>query len=89
MAITAASLGILALAAAMAGFYFHRLGWGARIALFVAAALALYPGQFEISGYHVPVSDIAGLTILAVVSCISWRLRARVPSATPPAAQAA
>ncbi|WP_164101688.1 TRAP transporter permease [Candidatus Laterigemmans baculatus] len=85
MAITAAVLGILALAAGMAGFYFHRLGWGMRTALFIAAALALYPGQFEMSGYHVPISDIAGLSILAVVTSLSWRQRERRATDTPPA----
>lgn len=84
MAITAAVLGILALAAAMAGFYFHRLGWGLRITLFAAAALALYPGQLQISGYQVPVSDIAGLAILAVVTCISWRQRERPSAVSSP-----
>lgn len=77
VAITAASLGILALAAAMAGFLFHRLGWGLRSALFVAAASALFPDQWEVAGYRLPIFDMVGVSILAVVSAVSWRRRSR------------
>lgn len=77
VAITAASLGILALAAAMAGFLFHRLGWGLRAALFVAAASALFPDQWEVAGYRLPIFDMLGISILAVVSAVSWRRRNR------------
>lgn len=83
MALLAATLGILALAAAMAGFFFHRLGWMSRLALFVAAGCALYPGQVQIGGYWVPLLDLLGIAILAVVAVMSWRQRER-PAAAPP-----
>lgn len=75
VAITAASLGILALAAAMAGFLFHRLGWGLRAALFAAAGCALFPDQWELGGYRLPIFDMLGISILAVVAATSWRRR--------------
>ncbi len=72
-AVVAAVLGIIALAAALAGFLFHRLGYGARIVLFLAAACSLFPDQFGILGNQVQLFDLIGLGLLSGVTIWDWR----------------
>lgn len=74
MAVIGAVLGILSLAAGLAGYLFKPLSKGGRAAMFVAAALALFPGQGMIlAGIKFPVSDIAGAVILCVVAILNRR----------------
>ncbi len=80
-AVTAAALGILALAGGMSGFFITRLGWGARCVLFAAAACALFPDRFEWGGQRLPVLDFTGLLLLTGVLLYSgWQLRRGVDS---------
>ncbi len=78
-AVTAAVLGILALAAAMSGYLFRPLGWFGRGVLYVAAASALFPDRFEWDGQRFPILDVTGLVLLAVVMVVNgWRGKERV-----------
>ena len=78
-AVTAAILGIRALAGGMSGFLLTRLGWPARLVLFAAAACALFPDRFEVSGQRVPILDLSGLLLLAAVFVYSG-MRSRRPA---------
>ncbi|MFT4588072.1 MAG: TRAP transporter 4TM/12TM fusion protein [Candidatus Binatia bacterium] len=85
MAVTGAVLGILSLAAGLAGYLFKPLGNAARAAMFVAAALALFPGQgVMLAGIKFPVSDIAGAIILCVVAFQNHRGPTTSAGAPPP-----
>lgn len=68
LAVLAAVIGIVALAAALAGFFFAPLTVSLRITLFVAAAFALFPGQ---AGSQIPIFDIIGAAILIGVGFIN------------------
>jgi TRAP transporter 4TM/12TM fusion protein len=69
-AVAAAVVGIVALAAGMAGFLTARLSWFQRAACFLAAACALLPDRFSIAGTGFSLLDLAGLVILLVVGFI-------------------
>jgi TRAP transporter 4TM/12TM fusion protein len=82
-ALIAAVLGIVALAAAMAGQLSRPLGVASRAALGVSAALLLYPGALAwrlIPG--VSTLDMAGAAILAAVAVVTRAVR---PGSSPPA----
>jgi TRAP-type uncharacterized transport system fused permease subunit len=82
-ALVAAVLGIVALAAAMAGQLSRPLGAASRAALGVSAALLLYPGALTwglIPG--VSTLDMAGAAILAAVAVVTRAVR---PGSSPPA----
>lgn len=68
IAVAAAVGGIIALAAAMAGFLFGVLGWVPRIFLFVAASCALFPDQFGLLGNQIQLFDLIGFFILGAVA---------------------
>ena len=72
-AVTAAALGVFALAAAMAGFLLSRLSLIGRCVLFAAAACALFPDRFEFSGQRFPILDLTGLVL--ITSVVVWQLR--------------
>ena len=59
IALTAAVLGILALASAMGGYLLHSLSWRWRLILFAAAACSLFPDH-----YHLWSSDISALDVV-------------------------
>ena len=61
-----ASMGILALAAGMAGHARHDLGMGARAAFLVAAALLLYPGTSTLVSTFT-VAQAAGVVLLGAL----------------------
>jgi TRAP transporter 4TM/12TM fusion protein len=74
--ISIAVIGILALAAGIAGYLFQEIKLGIRIGLFVAAALLLSP-DVEFAGRNFGiVTNVAGCGLFAVAAIIN-RLRAR------------
>jgi hypothetical protein len=80
-----AVVGIVALAAGIAGFLFGELRPGVRIALFTAAALLLSP-DVEVAGRQIGVAtNVAGGSVFMVAALVNW-LGAR---ATAPATGAA
>jgi TRAP transporter 4TM/12TM fusion protein len=66
-AIAIAVLGIVPLAAGIAGFLWAPLSMAARFALLAAAALLLYPGA--------TIVNIVGAVLLVVVAALEWRKR--------------
>jgi len=88
MAVLAAVFGIVSLAAALAGYLFAPLNMGLRLALFAAAAFALFPDQsMNLGGVRVPLFDLIGLGLLIVVCVIN--LRARTGASTGAEAESA
>ena len=85
LAVTAAVLGILALAAAIAGYMFGAMTWALRMVLFAAAMLLLFPGEpVEIGPLSIPPFNSVGALILAIAATINWRSRG---NDTPPPAE--
>ena len=77
-AVLAATLGIIALAAAIAGFLFTPLAWRWRIALFAAAALLLYPDPpVEIGPISIAIFDTLGALILMATAFLDWKAGTR------------
>jgi len=70
-AVAAAVVGIVALAAGLAGFLVAPLAWPGRAACFVAAACALVPDRLGIAGTGFSFVDLAGLAILVVVAAVN------------------
>lgn len=73
IAVTAAILGVTALASAIAGFLFHPLRLGARLLMFVAAACSLFPDQFGLLGERIQLFDVVGALLLVGVGIWNWR----------------
>ena len=73
VAVAAAVLGIVPLAAALAGFLFRRLGLAPRALLGLSALLALYPGRpiFAALG-GISALNAAGIAIFAAVAAWAW-----------------
>ena len=65
-AIGIAVLGIVPLAAGIAGHLFAPLGRGARVLLFASAAMLLIPAS------GVPLLGIGGATLLTAVALLNW-----------------
>ncbi|XZE54865.1 TRAP transporter permease [Planctomycetaceae bacterium SH139] len=72
LAVVAAVIGILSLAAGMAGYLLSPLSWPWRIVLFAAAACSLYPDQATLGPTQFSLIDIAGAGLLGVVVCASY-----------------
>ncbi len=84
LAVTAAVLGILALAASISGYMFGAMSWVHRLVLFAAAMLLLFPGEpVEIGPLSVPPFNSAVALILVIAATINWRSRGS--DAPPPA----
>jgi TRAP transporter 4TM/12TM fusion protein len=80
-AILAAVLGIVPLAAAIAGYLFSELTALWRGLSLVAAALLLYPGSdFHFAGQDLSSANVAGLALLIVIAAVSWRSSATQPA---------
>ncbi len=68
-----AAVGILSLAASLAGYFKAPLGWGARGVLLLAAALLLSP-NVEISGQQIGlVTNCMGAVFFVAVAALNWR----------------
>jgi hypothetical protein len=61
-------VGIVALAAGMAGYLNARLSWPLRLVCFAAAACALAPDSLSILNSGFSVVDLAGLAMLGGVA---------------------
>ena len=73
-----AVLGILPLAACIAGFLFARLTWPSRALLFLAAMLLLLPGSELTSGrVNDIVVNVLGVVVFAGVALFNWSARSR------------
>ena len=73
-----AVLGILPLAASIAGFLFARLAWPSRALLLVAAMLLLLPGSEFTSGRaNDIVVNVLGVAVFAGVALFNWSARSR------------
>jgi TRAP transporter 4TM/12TM fusion protein len=78
-ALVVAVLGVVAFAAALAGYLFARLTTLERVLLFVAAALLLAPGpSVVVAGLAIPVLDTAGF-VVGLVAAVPNRRRATGP----------
>ena len=78
LAVTAAILGILALAASISGYMFCAMGWALRLVLFAAAMLLLFPGEPIVLGpVSIPPFNSAGALILAIAATVNWRSRGK------------
>lgn len=73
IAVLAALIGILALSSALAGFLFHQLNGWLRLVLFMAAACALFPDQFDLFGNHLQLFDVIGAVLLLGVGLWNWK----------------
>lgn len=77
-ALVVAVLGVVAFAAALAGFLFARLATLERVLLFVAAALLLAPGpSVVVAGLAIPILDTAGF-VVGLVAAVPNRRRSRL-----------
>ncbi len=75
-AVTMAILGVVPLAAGIAGYLFSDLSSLWRGASLAAAALLLYPGtNVSLTGFALSPANATGLVLLAVVAAASWRSR--------------
>lgn len=81
LAVGAACVGIVSLAAAMAGFLFNPLNWPMRLALFTAAACSLFPDRADLTPSRLSLIDLFGAILLLVMCVVSYR--ASVRSAVP------
>jgi len=77
LAVGAACVGIVSLAAAMAGFLFSPLNWPMRLVLLVAAACSLFPDQADWTPSGVSLIDLFGATLLLVMGVVSYRASRR------------
>jgi TRAP transporter 4TM/12TM fusion protein len=77
-AVAAAVVGIVSLAAGMAGYLNARLSWPLRLVCFVAAACALAPDSLGILGSGFSFVDLAGLAMLGGVAFAGRRQAALV-----------
>jgi TRAP transporter 4TM/12TM fusion protein len=71
-AVFIAALGILGFAAGLAGHFRNALSWGARGLFFLSAALLLYPGKTT-WGLPVPLHDVLGIVLFAVLAALNYR----------------
>lgn len=72
-AVAGAVVGIVALAAGMAGYLNARLSWPLRLVCFAAAACALAPDSLSIAGTGFSFVDLAGLGMLVGVAFAAGR----------------
>ncbi len=74
LAVGLAVLGIVPLAAGLAGYFFGELKGWERVPLFASAALTLFPGGgTTIAGLDISIANLIGLALLAGVAI--WRKR--------------
>jgi len=73
LAVAAACMGVLSLAAAMAGYLFSPLNWPWRCVLFAAASCSLFPDQSAVGASRLSWVDLLGAALLLLVAVVSWR----------------
>ena len=81
LAVVPAVLGIVVLAAAIAGYMKRPLSLPVRLLAFVAAALLLFPDQgLVVAGQNLSISDLVGLVLFVVVFGIGSRPESKAAS---------
>jgi len=79
MAVLAAVCGIFALASGLAGYLFTPLKIPYRLALFAAAAFALFPDRkVDVGGFKLALFDTIGVIILIAVVMMNWAASKRL-----------
>ena len=63
----AAIVGVIALSIGLSGFQLRALGVIERILMFCAAALLLYPDRYTLMNLPIPISDLIGFVIFAMI----------------------
>jgi TRAP transporter 4TM/12TM fusion protein len=87
MSVTAATIGIMALAAGLAGYMQNLLNPLCRCLLFVAAAFLLYPGSgWDVGGFRLPITDLIGCVIFAGTVVLAGKATSDDASSAEPAA---
>ncbi len=80
LAVVVAVLGIVPLAAGIAGYLFGRLGPGERTLLLAAAAMGLFPETAgPLADWDLSPWNLAGIALFAAVAAVRWRA-SRKPS---------
>tara|TARA_R110002072_G_scaffold303142_1_gene495765 strand:+ start:8439 stop:11084 length:2646 start_codon:yes stop_codon:yes gene_type:complete len=86
MSVAAAAIGIMALAAGLAGYLRNLLNPMCRVLLFVAAAFLLYPGAgVNVGGFRLPITDVIGCVIFAVTIVVAGKPAGDDASSVEPA----
>lgn len=81
MAVLAAVLGIISLAAGLAGYLFKPLTTPLRVGLFLAAGFALFPdSSFAIAGVNIALFDILGAVLLVVIAVLNRMAPDAIPA---------
>ena len=87
MSVAAAAIGIIALAAGLAGYMRNLLNPLCRGLLFVAAAFLLYPGSgIDVGAFWLPISDVIGCVLFAVTVVLAGKAANVEPECVKPAA---
>ena len=87
MSVAAAAIGIIALAAGLAGYMRNLLNPLCRGLLFVAAAFLLYPGAgIDVGAFWLPISDVIGCVLFAVTVVLAGKAANDKPESVEPAA---
>jgi TRAP transporter 4TM/12TM fusion protein len=87
MSVTAAAIGIIALAAGLAGYMRNLLNPLCRGLLFVSAAFLLYPGSgLDVGAFRLPISDLIGCVLFAVTIVVAGKAASDEPATAEPAA---
>ncbi len=83
LAVGAAVVGVVSLAAAMAGFLFSPLNWPMRLVLLTAAACSLFPDDASLTPSRLSLIDLFGAVLLLVMCVVSYRAAARSAAVEP------
>ena len=76
IAFSLAIIGILPLAAGIAGYFATHLGMAARFAMLASAALLLYPGRdFDLGSIELSIINLLGLVLFALVIYFQWKAK--------------
>ena len=87
MSVAAAAIGIIALAAGLAGYMRILLNPLCRGLLFVAAAFLLYPGSgIDVGPFWLPITDVIGCVLFAVTVVLAGKAAKDEPECVEPAA---
>jgi len=86
MSVAAAAIGIIALAAGLAGYMRNLLNPLCRGLLFVAAAFLLYPGSgIDVGPFWLPITDVIGCVLFAVTVVLAGKAAKDEPECVEPA----
>lgn len=87
LSVAAAAIGIIALAAGLAGYMRNLLNPLCRVLLFVSAAFLLYPGSgIDVGAFRLPISDIIGCVLFAATIVLAGKAESDEPASAEPAA---